>query len=76
MIYVTLSKSQGILMFHVQVNLAGIRHRCNIVPEDPVIGNICLVYSNKQFEFYIDNKKMDRTSITGVTKNEITIKNV
>ena len=79
MTYVLFSKSQDTLMFHVRVNLAGIRHRYNIVPEDRVIGNtfyhICLVYSNKQFEFYIDNKKIDTTSITGVTKSEITIEN-
>ena len=72
MMYVTFSKSLAILMFHVRVNLAGIRHKYNIIPEDSVIGNtfchICLVYSNKQFEFYIDNKKIDKTSITGVTK--------
>ena len=80
MMYVLFSENQGTLMFHVRVNLAGIRHRYNIIPENPVIGNtfyhICLVYSNKQFEFYIDNKKIDSTSITGVIKNEITIKNV
>ena len=80
MMYVLFSENQGTLMFHVRVNLVGIRHRYNIIPEDPVIGNtfyhICLVYSNKQFEFYIDGKKIDSTSITGVIKNEITIKNV
>ena len=80
MMYVLFSKSQGILMFHVRVNLAGIRHRYNIVPEDPVIGDtfyhICLVYSKGLFVFYIDSKKIDSRSFTGATKNEVTIENV
>ena len=80
MAYILFSKSQEILMFSVRVNIAGNKEQINIVPKDPVIENtfyhICLVYSNKQIDFYIDNKKIDTTSISGMTKDEITIEEV
>ena len=80
MAYILFNRKLGILMFSVRVNIAGNKEQFNIVPEDPVIENtfhhICLVYSNKQIDFYIDNKKIDTASIPGMTKNEITIEEV